>query len=51
MSRIIDCEFTIHANHGPVKIGDTKEGTFAIRVVKALDPPPGRMVNSDGAAG
>lgn len=32
-------------------IGDTKEGTFAIRVVKALDSPPGRMVNADGAMG
>jgi hypothetical protein len=50
-SRIIDCEFTILADHGPVKIGDTKEGTFAIRVVKALDSPPGRMVNSEGAVG
>lgn len=50
-SRTIDCEFTIRADHGPVKIGDTKEGTFAIRVVKALDSPPGRMVNSDGALG
>ena len=50
-SRTIDCEFTIHANHGTVKIGDTKEGTFAIRVVKALDSPPGHMVNSTGATG
>ncbi len=50
-SRIIDCEFTILANHGPLKMGDTKEGTFAIRVVKALDSPPGRMVNSNGAVG
>jgi hypothetical protein len=50
-SRIIDCEFTIRANNGLVKIGDTKEGTFAIRVVKALDSPPGRMVNSEGAIG
>jgi hypothetical protein len=49
--RIIDCEFTISANHGPVKFGDTKEGTFAIRLVKALDSPPGRMVNSAGAIG
>jgi methane monooxygenase PmoA-like len=49
--RIIDCEFTIHANHGPLKIGGTKEGTFAIRVVKALAPPTGHMVNSDGATG
>jgi hypothetical protein len=50
-SRIIDCEFTILAGHGPVRIGDTKEGTFAIRVVKALDSPPGRLVNSSGAVG
>jgi Methane oxygenase PmoA len=50
-SRTIDCEFTIFANHGPVKMGDTKEGTFTIRVVKALDSPPGRMVNSNGAVG
>ena len=45
----IDCEFAIQASHGPVMIGDTKEGTFAIRVVKALDSPPGRMVNANGA--
>ena len=50
-SRVIDCEFTVRANHGPVKMGDTKEGTFAIRVVKALDSPPGRMVNSESAVG
>ncbi len=50
-SRIIDCEFAIHATHGPVTIGDTKEGTFAIRVVKALDSPPGHMVNANGASG
>jgi hypothetical protein len=50
-SRTIDCEFTIHANSGPVEIGDTKEGTFAIRLVKALDSPPGHMVNSAGAIG
>lgn len=50
-SRTIDCEFTIRANQGPIKMGDTKEGTFAIRVVKALDSPPGHMVNSKGAAG
>jgi hypothetical protein len=50
-SRIIDCEFAIHATHGPIVMGDTKEGTFAIRVVKALDSPPGRMVNANGASG
>ena len=50
-SRIVDCEFTVRATHGPAKMGDTKEGTFAIRLVKALDSPPGRMVNSEGAVG
>jgi hypothetical protein len=50
-SRIIDCEFTIRADHGPVKMGDTKEGIFAIRVVKALDSPPGHLVNSNGLVG
>ena len=49
--RIIDCRFIIRANHGPLRIGDTKEGTFAIRVVKALEPPTGHMVNSNGATG
>ncbi len=47
-SRIIDCEFTIRASRGPVKLGDTKEGTFAIRLVKALEPPLGQMMNSNG---
>jgi methane monooxygenase PmoA-like len=50
-NRVIDCAFTLRASHGPLKIADTKEGTFAIRVVHALDSPPGRMVNSNGAAG
>ena len=49
--RIIDCEFTIRATQGPVRIGDTKEGTFAIRLVKALESPPGQMVNSIGSTG
>jgi hypothetical protein len=49
--RIIDCEFTLHAGQGPLKIGDTKEGTFAIRLAKALEPPAAHMINSDGAAG
>jgi Family of unknown function (DUF6807) len=51
-ARIIDCEFTITANHGaPVTLGDTKEGTFAIRVVEELYSPPGHMVNSSGGVG
>jgi hypothetical protein len=51
-NRIIDCEFVIIANHGaPVTMGDTKEGTFEIRLAKALNSPPADMVNSKGAHG
>ncbi len=50
-NRIIDCSFTLRASHGPLKLGDTKEGTFAIRVVHALDSPPAQMVNSNGGVG
>ncbi|MGH9327505.1 MAG: PmoA family protein [Terriglobia bacterium] len=50
-TRTIDCQFVIKADHGPVRMGDTKEGTFAIRVTKSLDSPPGHMVNSNGGVG
>jgi hypothetical protein len=50
-TRIIDCEFTVHATHGPLTFGDTKEGAFGIRVAKQLDSPPSHMVNSQGAEG
>jgi hypothetical protein len=51
-SRVVDCEFTIRANkHAPVTMGDTKEGTFAIRLAKELNSPPGQMVNSNGGVG
>lgn len=49
--RIIDCHFVIRADKGPVKMGDTKEGTFAIRVAKELQSPPGTMVSSTGGKG
>jgi len=49
--RIIDCAFTLRANHGALKIADTKEGTFAIRVVHELNSPPGHMINSKGGVG
>lgn len=47
-TRVIDCEFTLKALETPVKMGDTKEGTFAIRVVKALEEPAVRMTDSEG---
>ena len=50
-TRTIDCEFTIHADHGPVVMGDTKEGTFAIRVAPELNSPPSHMINSSGGEG
>jgi hypothetical protein len=51
LTRIIDCEFTVHATHGPLTFGDSKEGTFGIRVTKQLNSPPAHMVNSLGAEG
>jgi hypothetical protein len=51
-NRWVDCEITLVANHGSdVTLGDTKEGTFGIRLAKELNSPPGRMVNSAGAEG
>ena len=51
-TRTIDCTFTLIANQGePLKMGDTKEGTFAIRVVKALEKPGVKMLNSEGKVG
>jgi hypothetical protein len=50
-TRTIDCEFVVHADHGPVVFGDTKEGTFGIRVAPELNSPPGHMVDSNGAVG
>ncbi|MGD1101215.1 MAG: PmoA family protein [Terriglobia bacterium] len=50
-TRIIDCEFTLHASHGPLIMGDSKEGTFGIRVAEELNSPPGIMVNSLGGVG
>ncbi len=51
-TRTIDCEFVIRASRGSdVTMGDTKEGTFGVRLVAALNSPPARMVNSNGAVG
>jgi hypothetical protein len=51
-TRTIDCEFSIRASHGVVKMGDTKEGTFAIRVVKALEETSGmKMTDAEGRVG
>jgi hypothetical protein len=50
-TRLIDCEFVVAANHGPVTFGDTKEGTFAVRLGPELSAPHDHMLNSNGAQG
>lgn len=50
-SRVIDCQFVISANDRSVRLGDSKEGTFAIRVAPELEAPHGHMVNSEGSEG
>ncbi|MGA8597023.1 MAG: PmoA family protein [Bryobacteraceae bacterium] len=50
-TRIIDCEFSLYATNGPLDIGDTKEGTFAIRLAPELSAPHDNMLNSQGAKG
>ena len=55
-ARTIDFTITIHADHGPVTFGDTKEGTMALRMHPALQTKDshgsrgaaGRIVNSEG---
>ena len=49
--RTIDCEFTIYATHGPVVFGDTKEGTFAVRLAPELSGAAVHMANSNGGQG
>ena len=49
--RWIDFDITILASAGPVKFGDTKEGTFGLRVAETLTVDAkhgGTIVNSEG---
>lgn len=50
-TRTIDCQFELKADHGPIAIGDTKEGTFGIRLGADLSAPLGHMINSRGGHG
>ncbi len=54
-SRIIDFEITIKASHGEVVLGDTKEGSMAVRVAPTLRTrgkvAKGSMLNSEGVSG
>jgi hypothetical protein len=50
-ARFLDLEVTIRASEGPVTFGDTKEGTFGLRVPSSLDVTRnmgGRIVNAEG---
>lgn len=50
-SRWIDFEITLTASYGPVVFGDTKEGTFGLRVAETMKVDAkqgGRIVNSEG---
>lgn len=50
--RLMDYEVTIHASEGDLVLGDTKEGTMAIRVAPTINlkgkVAQGRIVNSEG---
>ena len=52
-TRMIDYEVTLIASHGTLRVGDTKEGTMAIRLPATLSVKgtngPGRIVTSEGA--
>ncbi len=50
-TRVVDCMFVLYATAGPLDIGDTKEGTFGIRLAPELSAPLDHMINSNGAEG
>ncbi len=46
---MMDFEVTIHASHGKVVMGDTKEGSMAIRLAPSLrEDKGGHIINSEG---
>ena len=49
--RVVDCEFTLTATAGPLVFGDTKEGSFGIRLARELSGAGANMINSAGAHG
>jgi len=50
-TRTVDCEILIEAAYGPVTFGDTKEGSFALRLNSALSDPNVSIVNSNHETG
>ena len=53
--RWLDYTIVIHASHGPVTFGDTKEGSMSFRMAPTLrlkgEVAQGRAINSEGVAG
>lgn len=53
--RLLDYEVELCASHGELKLGDTKEGTMALRVAKGLcfdaKDATGRCLDSEGRTG
>jgi len=52
-TRRIDFDITLKATNGPVKFGDTKEGTMGLRIAQTMNVDAklgGRIVNSEGQA-
>ncbi len=50
-ARVVDCDFLLHATDGPVHFGDTKEGSFGIRVpgtMKVDSKLGGKITNEHG---
>jgi hypothetical protein len=51
--RFIDCDVTLKATEEDVKFGDTKEGSFGVRVAAPLEvrrKQGGKIINSEGQA-
>jgi Methane oxygenase PmoA len=48
---MVDCEYVLSAGADPIVFGDTKEGTFAVRLNADLSTPHDHMLNSRGATG
>jgi hypothetical protein len=50
--RMLDVEITLHASEGELRLGDTKEGTMALRIAETMrlkgKVGAGRIVNSEG---
>ena len=53
--RVFDFEITIHASHGDVTFGDTKEGSMSLRLAESMrlthkgnQPGQGHIVSSEG---